>query len=94
MRGYARTNSPAINASVSGCEHNMVKRPRRGVHRSDLPLRLRVVLCGNGRFQYLILRNDGTVAKMSPASFDTENKAHSAGVPVLQSRSMAAKLTP
>ena len=72
----------------------MAKTPRRGVRQSDLPLRLRVVLCGNGRFQYLILRNDGTVAKMSPAAFDTEDKARTAGFPVLQRRSIAAKLTP
>jgi len=72
----------------------MVKTPRRGVHQSDLPLRLRVVLSGNGRFQYLVLRNDGTVAKMSPASFETADKARAAGLPVLQRRSIAAKLTP
>jgi hypothetical protein len=71
----------------------MARTPRRGVHLSDLPLRLRVVLSGNGRFQYLILRNDGTVAKMSPASFDTADKARAAGLPVLQRRSMAAKLS-
>jgi hypothetical protein len=73
---------------------NMAKTSRRGVHQSDLPLRLRVVLCGNNRFQYLILRNDGTVARMSPASFDTEDQARSVGAPVLQRRSIAAKLTP
>jgi len=72
----------------------MVKTPRRGVHQSDLPLRLRVILTGNGCFQYLILRNDGTVAKMSPASFDTADKARVAGLPVLQRRSIVAKLTP
>ena len=91
--GSARIISPTNKRQCLGAT-NMAQTPRRGVRQSDLPLRLRVVRCSNGRFQYLILRNDGTVAKMSQASFDTADKARAAGLPVLQRRSMGAKLTP
>jgi hypothetical protein len=69
-------------------------RPRRGVHQTDLPLRLTITGAGEGRFHYLILRNDGTVAEGSSASFDTEDKARVVGLGVLRRRRLAAKLTP
>ena len=67
--------------------------PRRGLHKSDLPLRLTIASAGKD-FRYLILRNDGTVADASPVTFATEDAARVAGLPVLRRRSLAAKLTP
>jgi hypothetical protein len=57
-------------------------------------LRLTVAGAGKDRFHYLILRNDGSVAEKSSASFETEDAARLAGLPVLRRRSVAAKLTP
>jgi hypothetical protein len=65
---------------------------RRHLHKTDLPLRLRIAEA-NGRFRYLILRNDATVAEASAATFSTEAAARAAGGPVLRRRSLAARLT-
>ena len=62
------------------------------LHRADLPLRLATEPEANGRFRYVILRNDGTVAQTSSATFATE--AEAAGGPVHRRRSLVAKLTP
>jgi hypothetical protein len=57
----------------------------------DFPTRLFAgVTRGHG---YVILRNDGTVAQASSATFPTEAAARAAGGPVLRRRSRAAKLT-
>jgi hypothetical protein len=68
--------------------------PRRGVHQSDLPLRLTIDETGRRCFGYLIVRNDGTVALASSRLFATEAAARVAGLPVLGRRSLAARLTP
>jgi hypothetical protein len=68
--------------------------PRRGVHQSDLPLRLTLAAAGKRCFRYLIVRNDGTVAAASSRLFATEAAARMAGLPVLRRRSLAARLTP
>jgi hypothetical protein len=73
---------------------NMRKPRRRPLHRDDLPLRLSIAEETNRRFRYVILRNDGTVAQASPATFSTEAQAQAAGIPVLRRRTLAAKLTP
>jgi hypothetical protein len=67
---------------------------RRRLTRNDLPLRLSIAAEANRRFRYVILRNDGTVAQTSSATFSTEAGAQAAGLPVLRRRSLAAKLTP
>jgi hypothetical protein len=66
---------------------------RRPLNSGDLPLRLKIAAEANGRFRYLILRNNGTVAQASSATFSTEAAARAAGGPVLRRRSLAAKLT-
>jgi len=66
---------------------------RRPLCNSDLPLRLKIAAEANGRFRYVILRNNGTVAQASSASFATEAAARAAGGPVLRRRSLAARLT-
>ena len=68
--------------------------PRRGVHQSDLPLRLTIAVTDRRCFRYLIVRNDGTVALASSRLFATEAAARVAGLPVLRRRSLAARLTP
>ena len=65
---------------------------RRPLHKTDLPLRLSIAET-NGRFRYLILRKDATVAEASAATFSTEAAARAAGGPVLRRRSLAARLT-
>jgi hypothetical protein len=72
----------------------MRKPRRRPLHREDLPLRLSIAEEPNRRFRYVILRNDGTVAQASSATFATEGQAQAAGTPVLRRRSLAARLTP
>jgi hypothetical protein len=57
--------------------------PRRGVHQSDLPLRLTIDETGRRCFGYLIVGNDGTVALASSRLFATEAAARVAGLPVL-----------
>jgi hypothetical protein len=66
---------------------------RRPLHKSDLPLRLSISPEPNGRFRYVILRNNGTVAQTSSATFSSEAAARAAGGPVLRRRSLAARLT-
>lgn len=66
---------------------------RRPLYNSDLPLRLKIAAEANGRFRYVILRNNGTIAQASSATFPTEAAARAAGGPVLRRRSLAAKLT-
>lgn len=46
--------------------------PRRGVHQSDLPLRLTIDETGRRCFGYLIVGNDGTVALASPLKLRPE----------------------
>jgi hypothetical protein len=65
---------------------------RRPLHKSDLPLHLAIDPEPNGRFRYVILRNNGTVAHTSSATFATEAAARAAGGPVLRRRTLAAKL--
>ena len=77
-----------------GTLRSMRKPRRRPLHREDLPLRLSVAAEPNRRFRYVILRNDGTVAQASSATFATEAQAQAAGTPVLRRRSLAARLTP
>ena len=72
----------------------MRKPRRRPLHREDLPLRLSVAAEANRRYRYVILRNDGTVAQASAATFASEAQAQAAGTPVLRRRSLAARLTP
>ena len=72
----------------------MRKPRRRPLHKDDLPLRLSIAAEPNRRFRYVILRNDGTVAQASSATFATEAEAQAAGFPVLRRRSLAARLTP
>jgi hypothetical protein len=55
--------------------------PRRGVHQSDLPLRLTIDETGRRCFGYLIVRNDGTVALASSRLFATEAAARVADYP-------------
>jgi hypothetical protein len=62
--------------------------------KTHLPMRLTVVGAGKQGFRFLILRNDGTVAEASSATFSTEAAARAAGTPLLRRRSLAAKLTP
>jgi hypothetical protein len=65
----------------------------RPQHKADLPLRRSIAAEPSGRFRYVILRNDGTVAQASSATFSTEAAARAEGGPVLRRRSLAAKLT-
>jgi hypothetical protein len=67
---------------------------RRGVREGDLPLRLSIAQAGNRTFHYLILRNDGTVVEASSVSYETEDAARVAGLPVLQRCSDVAKSKP
>jgi hypothetical protein len=71
----------------------MGKNGQRGVHASDLPLRLTLTMAGAGRFRYVLLRKDGTLAETSLPMFPTEDAARVAGLAVLRQRSLAAKLT-
>jgi hypothetical protein len=72
----------------------MRKTTRRSpLRQTDLPLRLTTGAEANGRFRYVILRKDGTVAEASSPKFSTEAAARAAGGPVLRRRSLAAKLT-
>jgi len=66
----------------------MRKTARWSLHRADLPLRLATEPEANGRFRYVILRNDGTVAQTSSATFATEAEARAAGGPVHRRRSL------
>jgi len=70
---------------------DMVRGSRRGVQEGDLPLRLTIAQAGKHTFHYLILRNDGTVIEASSASYETEDAARVAGLPVLQRCSDVAK---
>jgi len=65
---------------------------RRALHNSDLPLRMKVAAEASGRFQYMIVCNDGTVSEASTATFATEAAARAAGGPVLRRRRLAARL--
>ena len=58
------------------------------LHRADLPLRLATETEANGRFRYVIIRNDGTVAQTSSATLATEAEARAAGGPVHRGRSL------
>ena len=66
---------------------------RSPMRRADLPLRL-TTKADAGRFRYVILRKDGTMAEISSATFPTEAAAQAAGSPVLRRRNLAARLTP
>ena len=79
-----------LKGSFRAIEHMTRRRP---LHDSDLPLRLKVAAEANGRFRYVILRNNGTVAQASSATFPTEAAARAAGGPVMRRRSLAARLT-
>ena len=72
----------------------MARASRRGVREGDLPLRLTIAQAGKRSFHYLILRNDGTVVEASSTSYETEDAARVAGLPVLQRRSDMAKSKP
>jgi hypothetical protein len=72
----------------------MARAFRRGVRECDLPLRLTMAQAGRRKFHYLILRNDGTVVEASSTSYETEDAARVAGLPVLQRCSDVAKSRP
>jgi hypothetical protein len=81
-----RCNARWVYATQTKWMHTPVmgRTSRRGVRDGDLPLRLSIAQAGKRTFHYLILRNDGTVIEASSTSYETENGARVAGLPVLQ----------
>ena len=72
---------------------SMPKLHRRLIHKDDLPLRLDIARERDGCFYYVIMRQDGTIDRRSPARFATEAQAQAVGSPVLRRRALAARLT-
>ena len=64
----------------------------RAIEKDDLPLHLTIATERDGRFRYVIRRNDGTIDRRSGATFTTEAAARAVGGHVLWRRVLAAGL--